>query len=460
MELIVANTVDAYRESVALIQDPVLREHEIRDSYYIQDRALLWRGGRKVVVTSLPVEPAHLRYLQEAMGYARLENLSPREPTDSLCADVLREGDLRAAIVARLRGSVEVRLIPFVAQPQVYAVAEALRQEGIAVTTPECPPADLLWVRDYLDSKAGFRRFFASIQPRIEGLRLPEGGVAQDPAGAARLAARFLDQGRACLCKPNNSQGGVGFLILQPGDLEGDVRALRQAVRARLEADSQMRSGAIVVEELIAMDRSVGGGSPSLEMCVPSDPARDVEFTYLCGQILTPSGYFYGVEMYDGVVSPALQHTLKAAGLAVAREVRRLGYVGIFDLDLVAGTDGELYAVEINTRRTGGTHAHEAAEALLGPRYWERAAVICNNELAYAGPPLAYAGLQELLRGLLFPVGGQKEGIVPTIVTSLPANRFGYLALGPNIRRTRSLERDVHQRLIASGRALVDLATR
>jgi hypothetical protein len=426
----------------------------------MQDRALLWRRERKVVVTSLPVEAAHLRYLQEAMGYAQLVNLSPRQPTDSLCEDILREDALRAAIVAALRGSGPVQLVPFVAQPQVYALAEALRREGVALGLPECPARDLLWVRDYLDSKAGFRRFLAGIQPHVQGIRLPEGGIAQDPAEAARLVARFLDQRRACLCKPNNSQGGVGFLILRPGELQGDTLALRRAVQARLEADSQMRSDVIVIEEMVEMDRSVGGGSPSLEMCVPADPARDVEFTYLCGQILTPSGYFYGVEMYDGVVSPALQRTLEAAGLSVAREVRRLGYAGIFDLDLVAGTDGNLYAVEINTRRTGGTHAHEAAEALLGPRYWERAAVICNNELAYTGPALTYSGLQQLLGSLLFPVGGRKEGIIPTIVTSLPANRFGYLALGPTIDRARRLERDMQQRLVASGRALVDLAAR
>ena len=448
MELIIANVVDAYRKNVALIHDPALREHEILDSYYIEDRALLWGGGRKVVVTSQPVEPAFLQYLQRVMGYQELANLAPQRATDALCEDILREEALRRDIVARLRGRGPVRLISFVASAKVLEVAEALRAEGLDISTPECPPADLLWVRDYLDSKAGFRRFFESISGEVRGVRIPEGAVCESPAEAARMAARFLSEGRGCLCKPNNSQSGVGFQILRPGAVPGPD------LQARLEADPQMTSDCIVVEELIEMDPGIGGGSPSIELRVPAEPERDAEFMYPCGQILTPSGYFFGVEMYRGVVSPALERTMEEAGLAVARAMRRLGYVGVFDMDMVASKGGALYAVEVNTRRTGGTHAHEAAQALFGPRYWERVAVISNNDLAYEGPQLSYVALDELLGDLRFPAHGRKEGILPTIVSSLVSNRVGYIAFGATIERARELEREFHRRLAGSGRPL------
>jgi len=448
MELIVANVVDAYRASVVLIHDPALRQHEILDSYYIQERALLWGGDRKVVVTSRPVEPAFLQYLQRVMGYEELVNLAPERPTDALCEDILREEGLRREIAARLRGHGTVPLIPFVASAKVLEVAEALRSEGVEISMPECPPADLLWVRDYLDSKAGFRRFFESIAGEVHGVRIPEGGVCEGPAEAARLAARFLSEGRGCLCKPNNSQSGVGFHILRPGAVP------EEPLQARLEADPQMTSDCIIVEELIEMDPAVGGGSPSIELRVPADPASDVEFLYPCGQILTPTGYFFGVEMYRDVVSPALARTMEEAGLAVARAMRRLGYVGVFDMDMVAGKDGRLYAVEVNTRRTGGTHAHEAAQVLFGPRYWERIAVISNNDLAYDGPRLSYPALMDLLGDLLFPAHGEKEGILPTIVASLATNRVGYIAFGATIERAREIERRFHARLVDSGRPL------
>ena len=454
MELIVSNVVDCYRESVALIQDPALKQHEVLDSYYIEDRSLLWCGASKLVVTSLPVEPGHLRYLQGAMGYRRLENLWPASPTESLCEDILREDALRARIVSRLRGAGAVPLISFVGSAQVLAVAEALRREDLEVYTPECPPADRLWVRDYLDSKAGFREFFSNMQPPLDGVRLPQGAVGRDTAQAAHLAATFLEQGRACLCKPNNSQSGVGFLILRPGELAGDGAGVRRSIQARLDANPQMTCDCIVVEELIDMDPRVGGGSPSIEMRVPADPAQDVEFMYLCGQILTPKGYFFGVEMYRDVLGPELERSLEEVGRRVAREVRRAGYVGVFDMDLVVGRDGGVYAVEINTRRTGGTHAHEAAEFLFGRRYWERVAAISNNVLIFQGPKLDYAGLQGLLRGILFPMGEPREGILPTIVSSLASNRIGYVAFGASIGRARELERTLHERLAASGRPL------
>lgn len=452
MDLVIANTIDAYRDNVALIVDPALRQAEIVDSYYLADRALLWAGRHKLVLTSLPVESAHLRYLQGAVGYPYLENLWPRQASDSLCADILREDGLRRAVAARLRGAGEVRLISFVASAQVLAVAEALRQEGLTVTTPECPPADLLWVRDYMDSKAGFRRFLASIEPALCGLGLPEGGVARNTEEAARLAARYLAEGRACLCKPNNSQSGVGFLFLRPGELAGGANEWPKAIQARLDGDTQMTSDCIIVEELIEADRRLGGGSPSIEMRIPADPERDVEFMYLCGQMLTADGYFIGVEMHDGLLAPELQQALEEAGVAIAREMRRLGYVGVFDIDLVAGTDGRMYAVEVNTRRTGGTHAHEVAEALFGRRYWQRAAVISNNNLGFDGPQLSYAGLQELLEGLLFPIDSRQEGILPTIVSGLVDNRLGYIAFGATVERARELEAAMRGRLAAAER--------
>ena len=448
MDLIIANIVDAYRDNVALIQDPVLRQSEVLDNFYIADRALLWCGGRKLVVTSLPVEPAHVRYLQQVLGYDTLENLYPRQATESLIADILRDGDLRARIVERLRGEPEVALISFMASQGVLELADLLRREGLPVTTPECPTAEGLAMRDELDSKAGFRRFFNRVQAQVPGVRIPEGAIARDPAEAARAAVGWLRAGKGCVIKPNNSQSGVGFQILRPGAVPGPD------LQARLEADPQMTSDCIVVEELIEMDPGIGGGSPSIELRVPAEPERDAEFMYPCGQILTPSGYFFGVEMYRGVVSPALERTMEEAGLAVARAMRRLGYVGVFDMDMVASKGGALYAVEVNTRRTGGTHAHEAAQALFGPRYWERVAVISNNDLAYEGPQLSYVALDELLGGLRFPAHGRKEGILPTIVSSLVSNRVGYIAFGATIERARELEREFHRRLAGSGRPL------
>ncbi len=455
MDLIVANIVDAYRDNVALIQDPALRQSEVLDSFYLADRALLWRDGRKLVVTSLPVEPAHVRYLQQALGYRTLENLYPSQATEALIADILREDDLRARIVQRLRGEPEVALISFMASHEVLALAEVLRREGLPVTTPECPSPENMAIRDELDSKAGFRRFFSRIEGKVPGVRLPEGIVARNPAEAARAAAGFLSAGRGCVIKPNNSQSGVGFIILPAGSLDGTPAEMERTLRARLEADSQMTADVVVVEEWIDIDKSVGGGSPSVEMHIPADPQRDVEFLYLCGQILTPSGYFCGVDMYPGVAGGRLEPVIEAAGVTVAREMRRLGYVGYFDMDLVIDRQGVPYAVEVNTRRTGGTHAHEAAEAIYGPRYWERAGVISNSNQRFAGPALDYAGLQQVLGDLLFPARGRKEGILPAIVASLVENRFGYIALGESIGRAREIEQAMFRRLAESGRPVI-----
>jgi hypothetical protein len=54
-------------------------------------------------------------------------------------------------------------------------------------------------------------------------------------------------------------------------------------------------------------------------------------------------------------------------------------------------------------------------------------------------------------------MAGKQEGILPTIVSSLVTNRFGYLACAGTIERAREIEKTMHERLLASGRPLTGI---
>ncbi len=57
------------------------------------------------------------------------------------------------------------------------------------------------------------------------------------------------------------------------------------------------------------------------------------------------------------------------SGMIFARRLQQMGYVGHFDLDTVVDDAGRVYLLEINPRRTGGTHVHEFAEHVFGADY-------------------------------------------------------------------------------------------
>ena len=59
-----------------------------------------------------------------------------------------------------------------------------------------------------------------------------------------------------------------------------------------------------------------------------------------------------------------------------------MGYVGHFDLDTVVNDEGRVYLLEINPRRTGGTHVHEFADHVFGADYLDKVALLSNDTLS------------------------------------------------------------------------------
>ncbi len=68
-----------------------------------------------------------------------------------------------------------------------------------------------------------------------------------------------------------------------------------------------------------------------------------------------------------------------------AHRLQAMGYVGHFDLDTVVNDDGRVYLLEINPRRTGGTHVHEFAEHVFGADYLDKVTLLSNDTLSSGG---------------------------------------------------------------------------
>ncbi|BAU41440.1 hypothetical protein O77CONTIG1_01250 [Leptolyngbya sp. O-77] len=430
--VILGNTLEA--NGYLLYREPDLAQREvlIRGFRVANERSLLWLGDRKLVITEAPI--AHLDYLRDRLGYSQLQHACPERPSDSICADILREPALLQKIVNYAGDAGAVQLVPYATTPAVHKLADALRQEhGLTVYLPESPAPDRLWLREYVQTKLGFRML---VGQWLAG-RLPEGYAARSVEEAGAIAHTFLQRGQGCIVKANTGFLGIGHTVFRP------EAALELAeICATLQQNPYYAGDLLIVEALIP---SAQGLSPSAEVVVPANPSEPPYLIAICAQQVLPSGAYAG-EM----VSPAWRNApwyadLSAAALEVAQKLRAMGYIGHFDLDGIVDDAGTLYLLEVNARRTGGTHVYELAQFLLGERRAQTATLLsCTSAPCPAVGN--WAELERAIADLLFPnLSGW--GVVITNSAGLARHQIGYAILAANQADALALQHTLTARL-------------
>jgi hypothetical protein len=421
------NNTENFAPFLARAADPILLPH----MYDKGNRALLWLGDPKLVVLSAPAP--HADYLRTVVGYSGTEYVVPAAPSPRLCEDILSEPALIERLAAYAGPHRQLQVVPYVTTVEFLRLAETLRAAyGIDVHLPESPPAEVRWVRDYLDSKAGFRQLVGSW---LGAEALPEGFVCDDQPTAADAVAWFAGRGRGTVVKPTTGNGGYGQLSFAP-----DTGMPPKQVHDALRANPFLRSGQIVVEECIASPEHL---FPAIEVYVPSSGEPLV--THLCTEV-----FLHG-KVTGQVVAPDLLESSWAPRLAamaqrIAGALQRLGYRGLFDIDGVVDGEGRLRLLEVNTRRTAGTHAHEFACLAFGADYARRLVVVCHNTLP-AGRVTTAAELLAALDGLLYRAGGPAHGVVVTHTACLREAEFGCLLVAESRDGAASLQTEMLQRL-------------
>lgn len=430
--VILGNTLEA--NGYLLYREPDLAKREalIRGFRVANERSLLWLGDRKLVITEAPV--AHLDYLRDRLGYSQLQHACPEHPSDSICADILREPALLQRIVDYAGDAAALRLIPYATTPAVHKLADVLRQaHGLTVYLPESPAPDRLWLREYVQTKLGFRMLVGQWM----GNWLPEGYVARSVAEAGAIAHTFLQRGQGCIVKANTGFLGIGHTVFRP------EAALELAeICATLQQNPYYAEDLLIVEALIP---SAQGLSPSAEVAVPANPSELPYLAAICAQQVLPSGAYAG-EMVSPVWSNAPWYAdLSAAALEVGQKLRAMGYIGHFDLDGIVDDAGTLYLLEVNARRTGGTHVYELARFLLGERRVQTATLLSCTSAPCAAVS-HWADLEGAIADLLYPQASG-WGVVITNSAALDRHRMGYVILAASQTDALNLQQTLLARL-------------
>lgn len=409
-------------------------EHKVLEKRtYRGDRGIFWLGPQKLLITTKRIPDAE--YVCNRWGYFGTTVYTPRKVTYHLSLDILNDSDLLQEIVQYAGSKKTLQLIPYSTTPEFYTLVKYLQIElGLEVTLPESPLEPDLWVRDYMDTKTGFRSLIPEWL-REEGI-IPPGFICRDVKEAAYAVDWFNRQGLGSVVKADRGESGLGHLIFQESEISLDDILLK------LHTDPFLHTDLIIVDQLIRSEKQL---SPSLELFVPANNQPPV-ITYLSSQVFSAFGQFAGVLISRELMQASWYPRLAKYGLQIAQKLQKMGYVGHFDIDTIVDDREHIYLLEINTRRTGGTYVHEFAALTFGKDYLNKVSLLCNNAVKCNGIN-NLENLVESLKDLLFPISGEGRGIVITVTSSLSLSEFGCILVAPNEQELLTLKQEMFSHL-------------
>ncbi|KND43903.1 MULTISPECIES: hypothetical protein [Streptomyces] len=391
----VANISEPFLPFLRRETDPARRNHMIAEEHALSERTALWGGVDKICL--LPQPPHTIGLLESRFGY-RVSAKALETPDDRLSRAITRSDDAIAWLAAAGR-TAPLALSSYAATEDFVDLVATLRSSGVdfAADDATVSPEGLSVLRR-IESKSGFRQVAAVL---LNGLpcRLPAGTTCESPGAALGAARRLSRATGAVMIKADDGEGGFGNVALSARELEriDTTRLLEVCPFLGLRS---------VVEQLIPCV-----GAPSVEFFVPSAPRSPV-VTYACTQIFDRNNYFIGVRLSPADRDAAWFEPLAEFGCRLAAHLQQRGFRGHFDIDAIVTATGDLYVVEANLRRTGGTHVHDFARTVLGSDYASRVEILSRSITI---PPCSPAEALRRLEPLLVDPGSG-TGVLPVVV--------------------------------------------
>lgn len=228
------------------------------------------------------------------------------------------------------------------------------------------PDARVMQTIYQLNTKSGFRNVAQQLS-----LPIPEG---ESCAGMTELKAtvlRLLRHNERVIIKLDRSSSAYAHTVVAREERLNGVVEFMERQREKCQNQPQR----FVVETHLPV-----AASPSIELTVTE---AGVDTNYFCVQR-------YRNQQFCGMVADPRQIPLdfliamKAAGERLGSYLHDNGYRGVFDLDAVLTTDGNLVFTETNVRRTAGTFVHELMSRLAGSNYSADRVWIADNITADA----------------------------------------------------------------------------
>lgn len=428
--ILIANTAEAFKKILLEASGNDVGKRRIRHELALSQRAFFWEGDNKVVITPHLIPMELIEHNKEALGFSMILNLAPKEDRVDLCRAILDDHSLWGDIIRIIKENPGIIISPYAVTADFLFLIQALRRESLDFSAPEIPEKKSIWTVEYLDSKSGFRnQLLPLIKKPLSALNIPEGFICNNVAQTIEVGQQFIGQGRSCVIKSNLGESGWGVLICKKEQFKtsGDFE---NYITTTLEHDTIWKQLPLIVEEFIDPLFSVGGGMPSGEAFISPTGA---EFKYACGQEINKKGEFLGITIGDGVLPVKLEKKIRLATEEIGRIFLQLGYRGFFDVDFVLAKNNNIYAIESNMRRTGGTHVYDLKQWIMKNNIHDKDLYILSHDsLVYSAEiALSSAKILDKAKDLLYPMNGSSSGIVISLINAVESV-IGYMVVGQN----------------------------
>ncbi len=222
------------------------------------------------------------------------------------------------------------------------------------------------------------------------------------------------------IVKTEYGAGGNAMAIID------HARSLRKAITKLLPPDYD---GELLVEEFLGTGRNAL--SVSYNGMVQEDGKT---FTLSAGRhFLLADKFYHGSDLGIGSMPDDCAEKVRSAGEAVGQVAASFGYRGPLNIDFIyRESDGTLFPLEINPRRTLGASMADICIGLYGQGYEKAVSAVARHSVPVNPTLTTYAEVRDsLLRKGLF--GRESKGLVifPYMVSSLAVNSvIGLLVVG------------------------------
>jgi hypothetical protein len=435
---------------ISAMSDKQKQKLEIEENADLGDRDLFsfCAEDSMIFVLPRPVDQAFFDYFTSLFGKRNFRVLVPNRHSGVICDDILHDEDVMQALITAANGQKRLVVKSYTTSQQFLDFIRTLRERGLTIFTPEAPEEEDAWTVNFFGSKSGIRQLSQQSRAVEPDFIMADGIVVSGIIDASRIAADKYVSEHGVVIKTNKGHSGAGVLLLREGELPGDYTQCQKAILKMLAKDEYWKLFPIVIESLLSVNPAVGGGFPNVEFQILKN--GHVEFLYYGGMRVTRDGVFRGMEIHNDAISEQAAVRMVDTGFFIGEQYRANGYRGYFDVDFVAGKNGQLYVTESNVRRTGGTHVFATAEKLFGKDFMYLTYILSNN--AYKLSETKIYTFNEMLTKLT-PVLFNKqtrEGLIIISENLLSYHQLGYIMFGKTEKRARDLEAKMIQLLATS----------
>ena len=421
--------------------DKKLQKWEIDENANLTDKDLFSMAEEFefTFIAPKPIDPLFVEYFKKLCEVRDLEIFVTKNHTGKLCEDILEDEDIMAKLVGMKKKYKRLSITSYSTSPEFLYLIKTLRDKGVEVRTPLAPEESDAWTVNFYGSKSGIRQLTQINGAMRSDMKMPNGVISSGIIDTAGIAAnKYIKEGGVVI-KTNKGHSGAGVLIFRKGELPKKFAECEKKIIEILRRDAYWEKFPIVVESLVQPNPRIGGGFPNSEFMIKKN--GEVKFLYYCGMRVDRQGVFAGIEIGEETLPKRVASRITDIGYLIGEQYSADGYRGYFDIDYIAGKNGEIFVNESNVRVTGGTHMYNAAIELAGRDFTKKSYVLCENMHTLPNKKnTTFKKLHKLMEPILFS-RKTREGLVICSSNLLHDGYLSYIIFGKNKKRAEVLER-------------------